>query len=156
TAQRLAALAAVPEEQEFAKNALRISDHEVDTAFAAALHKATEHAPPIPAAARPILAQVQNAQQRVKADQQEVARLKQLLTKADDNAKPGIQDRLDLTEATLEVDQEDLDALQQELIRAGGDPRSKIQQLIDQHEALDHEQTEAANGGGSKQAAAQG
>ncbi len=147
TAQRLAALAVTPEEQEFAKDALRVSDHEVDMAFAAALHNATEHAPPIPAAARPILAQVQGAQQHVKTDQEYVARLKQLLAKADDNAKPGIQDKLDLADATLEVDQEDLDALHQELIRADGDPRSKIQQLKDQHEALDHEQTGVASAG---------
>src|SRR4029077_5897161 len=75
TAQRLAAMAATPKEQEFAKDALRLSDHEVDMAFAAAFHKTTEHAPPIPAAARPILAKVQSSQQRVKADQQEIARL---------------------------------------------------------------------------------
>lgn len=156
TAQRLAALASTPEEQEFAKNALRVSDHEVDMAFAAALHKATEHAPPIPVGARPILAQVQGTQQRVKAEQQDVARLKQLLAKADENAKPGIQDKLDLAEATLEVDQEDLDALRQELIRADGDPRSKIQQLKDQHEALDHEQSGVtASGPGSKSATSQ-
>src|SRR5262249_26228682 len=55
TAQKLAALATMPEEREFAQNALRIADHEVDLAFAAALHQATEKAPPIPAAARPIL-----------------------------------------------------------------------------------------------------
>src|SRR5262245_2624569 len=77
TAHRLSTLAVTPEEQEFARNALRVADHEVDMAFAAALHKATEHAPPIPPAARPILTNVQNAQQRVKAGQQEVARLKQ-------------------------------------------------------------------------------
>jgi len=144
TAQRLAALATTPEEREFAKNALRVSDHEVDMAFAAALHQATEHAPPVPAAARPILAQVQNSQQKVKAGEQEVARLKQLMSQAGDSAKPALQDKLDLAQATLEVDQEDLDALHQELIRAGGDPRSKIQELKEQHEALDHEQTGVA------------
>jgi small-conductance mechanosensitive channel len=141
TAQKLAALATTAEEQEFAQNALRVADHEVDMAFAAALHQATEHAPPIPAAAKPILATVEGAERRVKADQQEIARLKQQLAKAEENAKPTLQDRMDLVEATLEVDQEDLDALRQELIRAGGDPRSKIQQLEEQHEALDHEQS---------------
>src|SRR5262249_19871386 len=140
TAQRLAALAKTPEEQGFASNALRVSDHEVDMAFAAALHQATEHAPPVPAAARPILANVQKSQQRVKAEQQEIARLKQLVAKADESAKPSLQDKLDLAEATLEVDQEDLEALRQELIRSGGDPRSKVQQLKEQHEALDHEE----------------
>src|SRR5215831_9024007 len=74
TAQRLAALAVTPEEQEFAKNALRLADHEVDMAFAAALHQATEHAPPVPATARPILADVQSAQQRVKTGQREIER----------------------------------------------------------------------------------
>jgi hypothetical protein len=144
TAQRLAALATTPEEQEFARNALRLADHEVDMAFAAALHQATEHAPPVPAAARPILAKVQDSQQRVKADESEVTRLKLLISKAGDNTKQQLEDKLELTQATLEVDQEDLDALQQELIRAGGDPRSKIQQLKEQHEALDHEQTGVA------------
>src|SRR5262245_31440966 len=141
TAHRLSALAVTREEQEFAKSALRLADHEVDMAFAAAMHTATEHAPPMPAAVRPLLANVQSDQQKVKAEQQEIARLKQLLARADDNAKPGLEDKIGLKEATLEVDQEDLDALRQELIRAGGDPRSKIQQLKEQHEALDHEQT---------------
>jgi small-conductance mechanosensitive channel len=146
TAQRLAALATTPEEQEFSKNALRVSDHEVDMTFATALHRATEHPPAIPAAAKPILAQIETSQQRVTTEQQDVTRLKQLLAKAEDSAKPGLQDKLDLAEATLEVDQEDLDALHQELIRVGGDPRSKIQELKDQHEALDHAQPGAAPG----------
>jgi small-conductance mechanosensitive channel len=146
TAQRLSAMATTPKEQEFAKDALRISDHEVDMAFAAALHQATEHAPPIPAAARPILAKVQDSQQRVKVDESEITRLKALISKAGDNTKQQLEDKLELAQATLEVDQEDLDALQQELIRAGGDPRSKIQQLKEQHEALDHEQTGVAAG----------
>jgi small-conductance mechanosensitive channel len=152
TAQRLAALAATPKEQEFAKDALRLSDHEVDMAFAAALHQATEHAPSIPAAARPILEKVQSSQQHVKADQKEIARLKVLISKADESAKAPLEDKLELAQATLEVDQEDLEAFQQELIRAGGDPRSKIQELKDQHEALDHEQTGVAAGKDSKSA----
>jgi small-conductance mechanosensitive channel len=147
TAQRLAAMATTPKEQEFAKEALRLSDHEVDMAFAAALHQATEHAPPVPAGARPILAKVQSSQQSVKADQNEIARLKLLISKAGDNTKPQPEDKLELAQATLEVDQEDLEALQQELIRAGGDPRSNIQQLKEQHEALDHEQTGVAAAG---------
>ncbi|HZS28791.1 MAG TPA: mechanosensitive ion channel domain-containing protein [Candidatus Angelobacter sp.] len=155
TAQRLAALATTPEEQEFSKNALRVSDHEVDMTFATALHRATEHPPAIPAAAKPILAQIQTSQQRVTTEQQDVTRLKQQLAKADDSGKPGLQDKLDLAQAMLEVDQEDLDALHQELIRLGGDPRSKIQELKDQHEALDHAQPGAAPGSTESTVAAQ-
>ncbi len=158
TAQKLAARAATPEEKEFAKNALRLADHEVDMAFAAALHQVTEHATPIPASAKPLLANMQAADRRVKSDQQEMARLKQQLAKTEESAKPALQDRMDLLEATLEVDQEDFDALHEELIRAGGDPRSRIQQLKEQHEALDHEQsgvTQAQGKGAAPAGAAQ-
>lgn len=144
TAQKLAVLATAPEERDFAQNALRIADHEVDLAFAAALHQATEHAPPIPLAARPILARVHALQDKVKAEQKDVARLKQLADKADDSHKLALEEQLQLENATLEVDQEDLDAANQELIRSGGDPKNKIQQLMDQHDALGHEQTGVA------------
>jgi small-conductance mechanosensitive channel len=149
TAQRLAALATTPEEQDLAQSTLRLADHEVDLAFAAALHQATQHAPAIPASARPILARVQSLQEKVRAEQKQIPRLKEALAKADDNHKTQIEDNLELAEATLEVDQEDLEAAQQELIRDGGDPRSKIQQLLEQHEALGHEHTGITAAGSS-------
>lgn len=145
TAQRLAALATAPQEQGYAQNALRLADHEVDLAFAAALHQASEHAAPIPPAARPILARVRALEDRVKAEQKDVSRLKLLAEKADDSHRLAIEEQLQLVTATLEVDQEDQEAASQELIRAGGDPKNKIQQLMDQHEALGHEQP-GANG----------
>lgn len=149
TAQKLAALA-TPEEQELAQNVLRLADHEVDLAFAAALHQATQHPPAIPEAARPILTRVQALQEKVKAEQKQVPRLKEQLAKADDSHKLQMEDNLELAEATLEVDQEDLDAARQELIRLGGDPQSKIQQLLDQHEALGHEHTGVVAAGAPK------
>lgn len=152
TAQRLAALASTREEQELAENAVRLADLEVDMAFAAALHNATEHPAPIPAAARPILARVQNLQQRVQEEQTALAALKQRLAKADDAHKDALNAQEQLQEATLEVDKEDLELAQQELIRAGGDPRSNIQQLLEQHEALGH-RLASANSGKSEAAA---
>jgi small-conductance mechanosensitive channel len=154
-AQRLAGMATSPQEQEFAQNALRTADHEVDLAFAAALHNATEHTQKVPEKALPILAKVQEAEHRVKDKQQDLERLKQLLAKADDNAKPAIQDKIDLEQATLEVDQEDLDALRQALILSGGDRRSKIQELKEQHEALDHKETGVTLAGAKAAPAAQ-
>jgi small-conductance mechanosensitive channel len=139
TAQKLAALATTQPEQDFAQEALRVADHEVDMAFAAALHQAAHHPPPVPAAALPILARVQTLQDRVKTKQKDVARLKQQATKADDAHRVVIEEDIQLREATLEVDQEELEAARQELIRAGGDPRARIQQLIEQHEALGHD-----------------
>jgi small-conductance mechanosensitive channel len=139
TAQKLAALATTQQEQDFAQEALRVADHEVDMAFAAALHQATHHPPPVPAAALPILARVQALQDRVNTKQKDISRLKQQAIKADDAHKPVIEEDIQLREATLEVDQEELEAARQELIRAGGDPRARIQQLIEQHEALGHD-----------------
>lgn len=153
-ARRLAAMASTSDEQELAQNALRLADLEVDMAFAAALHNATQHPAPIPVAARPILTRVQKLQQRVQAEQSEMTALKQRLAKADDAHKEALNAQEQLQEATLEVDQEDLELAQQELIRAGGDPRSKIEQLLEQHEALDHgPSTNSAKSGAVTQAA---
>jgi small-conductance mechanosensitive channel len=146
TAQKLAALATTPEEEEFAKNALRIADHEVDLNFAAALRNATRHPSAVPAAARPLLATLQSLEEKVKSEQKDIARQKQVIAKADDNRKPTLEENLELAEATLEVDQEELEATKQELARAGGDPRSVIQQLLEQHEATGH----APASGGAK------
>src|SRR5215469_4753896 len=139
TAQRLSALATTAEEREFAQNAVRLADHEVDLAFAAALRNATRHPPSVPAVARPVLAHVESLQNHVKDEQKDVARLKALLAKASDDKKLDIEEQLQLSEATLDVDEQELDAARQELIRLGGDPRNKIQQLMDQHEASSHQ-----------------
>jgi small-conductance mechanosensitive channel len=152
TAQRLAAMATTQEEQDLAQNTLRLADHEVDMAFAIALHEAADHPPPVPAAARPIQARVQALQERIKENQKEVSRRKALVAKADDTHKPALEDDLRLREATLEVDQEELEEAQQELIRAGGDPRAKIQQLLEQHEALGHDHAAAPVGNSSGKA----
>jgi small-conductance mechanosensitive channel len=151
TAQRLAALATTAEEREFAQNAVRLADHEVDLAFAAALRNATRHPPSIPTAARPVLAHVESLQNQVKDEQKDVARLKALLAKASDDKKMDFEERLQLAEATLDVDDQELDAARQELIRLGGDPRNKIQQLMDQHEASSHQTTPNRAGEASPQ-----
>jgi len=49
TARKLAALAATPEERDFAHEAMRLADYDVDLAFANALREAREH-PPTPTA----------------------------------------------------------------------------------------------------------
>jgi small-conductance mechanosensitive channel len=138
TAQKLASLVATPEEEDLAKNAVRIADHEVDLNFAAALRDATQHPPAIPPAARSLHATVHSLEEKVKSEEKDVAREKQVVAKADDERKPALEEKLQLAEATLEVDQEELEAARQELIRAGGDSRSVIQQLLDQHEATGH------------------
>src|SRR5579863_4145899 len=52
TAQQMAKLASSWDEERFAQQALKLSDHEVDLAFADALRDATEHPPQLTAEGR--------------------------------------------------------------------------------------------------------
>lgn len=135
TAEALAPLAATPDERDFAQEALRVADHEVDLTFASALRNATLHPAPLSPAAHAIAARIQELQSQIKLQQADINRLKAKLAQAKDDQKESIDEDLQLQQALLEVAQEELDGAQQELIRAGGDQRSVVQRLQDQHEA---------------------
>src|ERR1035437_7326972 len=62
TARALAALAITPEEQRLAQEAVRIADHEVDLAFADALHQAAEQRPAQDPKNRDVYLQMQQSQ----------------------------------------------------------------------------------------------
>jgi hypothetical protein len=135
TARKLAALAATPEEQDFSHEALRLSDYEVDLAFADALREATEHPAPLTAEQRDLGARATKAEGVVKADQDQIARLTRQLAAAPENDKENIQDQLDVVKAQSELDQDELDDAKQDLERAGGNAQGKIQRLLQEHEA---------------------
>jgi small-conductance mechanosensitive channel len=134
-AEQLAPLAVTREEQDFAQEALRLADHEVDLNFAFALSAVTLHPTPLSPAARKISARVEELQGQIQAQQADINRLKLTLAKAKENQKQPVEEDLQLQQALVEVAQEELDSTQQELIRAGGDRKSMIQRLQDQHEA---------------------
>jgi small-conductance mechanosensitive channel len=144
TAQRLAAVAVTPEEQELAQTALHLADHEVDLAFTSALRNATLHPAPLSPALQPLVARIAGLEDQIRADEKEISRVQQLLPRAEETRKAALEEDLQLQQAMLEVEQEDLEAARQELIRAGGDPRSIIQRLIDQHKASSLAQNGAA------------
>ena len=146
TAQRLAALAQTQEEKELAQEAVRVADHEVSLTFTSTLRDLTLHPPALTAAARTIMARIDEIQDRVKAEQADVARVKRRLAEVKENEKEALQQELELEQAVLEVDQDDLDVARQELIRAGGDPRSIIQRMMEQHDAWQRQQSSAAGG----------
>ena len=145
TAHKLAALATSPDEQEFAKQALRLADYEVDLAFADALREATEHPPTPTAEQRELMARNAKAETTVKSDQDQVARLTRQLATAKEEDKEAVQDQLDVTKAQQELDQDELDDAKEDLLRAGGNPQGKIQLLLQEHEAGSH--TNATVGG---------
>jgi len=140
TAQTLATLAATPEEQRLAKEAVRAADHEVDLAFAEALRRAAEN-PPVPdARARSIQTRINRSQQQLKDDEARVARLTVESGKVPGARKEALEGDLELARAQVELDQDALDDAGQDLVRAGGDPQAQIRRLVQEHEAAAHDE----------------
>src|ERR1700733_2882514 len=73
TAKTLAALAVSAEEREFAREAERLADHEVDQAFAQSLRQASTDTRELKGEALPLQQRVTELQQTVKEDQARVA-----------------------------------------------------------------------------------
>ena len=138
TAQRLSQMPTSAEEKPFAEEALRLGDHEMDLAFAAAVRDAEEHPPVLSAEAKKIQARLQQAEKAIEADKAEVARLTAAFEKASAAKKDAVDDLLDVAKAQLELDQDEADDAKQDLIRSGGDLKGRIQSLIDEHEAGSH------------------
>jgi len=138
TAQRLAQLPTSAEELPFAEEALRLGDHDMDLAFAAAIRDAEEHPPLLSAEAKEIEARLQQSERAVETDKAEIARLTAAYEKAGADKKDALDDQLDVAKAQQELDQDEADDAKQDLIRAGGDPKGRIQSMVGEHEATSH------------------
>ena len=127
-AQALAPLAVSKEEEEYAHEAERLADHEVNQAFATALRQASTQRLSPTGEALELSQKVAQLQQAVKEDQAQV----HTLTSANDGAG---SDDLKVAQAQLDLDQDDLSDAQHDFARASGDQRTKIQQELAAHEA---------------------
>ena len=142
TAQALRALAVSSEEIEFAREAERLADHEVDQAFASALREATMKAQhrKFTGDALVLSQKIDQLQQLVNQDQAQVNQLTSAAagpppgTKASAQAQPSDTD-LDIAKAQLQLDSDQLDDAQRDLARASGDNRDQIQSELTAHEA---------------------
>jgi small-conductance mechanosensitive channel len=134
-AQQLAPLAWLPEERQFAQDALRLTDHELDIGFAAALRDAALHPPPLSPEAKEIQARLQKAEKALESDQAEIAQLTAADAKATGDKKDSLDDQIDIANAQQELDQDEVNDAKQDLIRAGGDPQDRIQAIVREHEA---------------------
>jgi small-conductance mechanosensitive channel len=141
TAQQVAALAVTHTEQDYSQQALRLADHSVDLAFAAAIHDATDNPPPLTPQLRQMAERVKAAQAAVAADQNRIAQFTAVLKKARGKSKDDLQSLIGIAQAQIALDQDDLDDAQQDLVRAGGDRQATIQQLLDQHKASESQVT---------------
>ncbi|HUY81055.1 MAG TPA: mechanosensitive ion channel domain-containing protein [Acidobacteriaceae bacterium] len=145
TVQTLAQLAVTAEEKEYARDAERLADHEVDQAFAAALRKADlqERHKVLTGHALALSQRVAQLQQEIAEDQAKVARLKGAGTGA---AGPvgtaknvaslaATGDSLKVAEAQLGLDKDELTDAQRDLDRATGNLSVRIQGELAGHEA---------------------
>ncbi len=137
TAQALAPLAVTAEENEYARDAERLADHEVDQAFAAALRQArleTERR----ALTGEVLAlsqKVTQLQQLKHQDQALVASLTPQAGASKSGQPPPDNDDLEVAKAQLGLDNDELADAQEDLDRASGDHSTEIQEELSAHEA---------------------
>jgi small-conductance mechanosensitive channel len=140
TAETLAALAVSAEEREFAREAERLADHEVDQAFAQSLRQASAETRELKGEALTLQRRVTELQQTVKEDQARVA----ALTPKGGPAAGGSAstgegevegDDLEIAKAQLGLDQDELSDSMVDLARESGDQRGKIQQELSSREA---------------------
>jgi len=136
TAQRLALLAATPEEQTYAQSALRVADHALAFAFTTALRDAEAHPPELSAEALQIQDRIRKSQVLLDADQQHVTDLTATLAQSKAAQKDAVQDELDLAQSQLDLDKDELEEANQDLIEAGGNQQKRIEALQQEHEAL--------------------
>ena len=134
-AQSLAQLAATPEEQDLARDALRKADHEVDFAFASALYTAASQPVPSTPEIKAILERISKGEQEDAELNADVARLTKLQASAKENQKEALTQQLDLAKSRQELIEDELADAHQDLERAGGDPQSRIQRMVDEYNA---------------------
>ena len=137
TAQQLAQMADTPEEQELAKEALRLSDYELDLSFSVALQDAEAHPPELSAEAKEIQQRLQKNQKLQLALQAQVDQLTAELGKATGQRKSDLQDQFDMAKASLDVANNDVDDASRDLTDAGGNQRDRIEKMKESHEEAD-------------------
>jgi small-conductance mechanosensitive channel len=130
-AQALAPLAVSSEEVEYAHEAERLADHEVNQAFAAALRQAGAQRVEPTGEALELSQKVAQLQQMAKEDQARV----RSLTPAAPAAGQGAGDDLKIAQAQLDLDLDELNDAQHDLARATGDVRTRIQQELSAHQS---------------------
>jgi len=138
TAQALTALAVSTEEHQYAREAERLADHEVDQAFASALRHASTQKPVLSSEALSLSQRVAELQEIVKTDQARVDSLTAAspsAAKASPNEGISGSDDLELAKAQLALDHDELADAQQDFSRASGDQRVQIQQELTARQA---------------------
>jgi small-conductance mechanosensitive channel len=133
-AQQVAQLASTHEERQFAQEALRLADLDVNLAFDNALRQARLHPPALSAEAKECEARLQKADKLLKTDQERAMDISEAQAKAPESKKDALQADLIQAQADIELDRDELDDARQDLIRAGGDLTDRIDALKKAHD----------------------
>lgn len=151
TAQSLAGQAISAEEQDLARQAERLADHEVDQAFAMALRQAEMQTRHLSGEALALQQKVSSLAELVKEDQ---ARVDALSAKVGPAAKDGstpavgpLADDLEVARAQLQLEKDELSDAQEDLARESGDKRGQIQQELAARQAAMQKYDSQAKGG---------
>lgn len=143
TARGLVPLAATLEEQQLARQAVRLANHQVDLAFADAMRVAASAQTPQTPEFKELAELKGKAEAAVEAGGQLIERLGRQLAAAREPQKRNLEDQLEVAKAQLELDRDELEAAAEDLARSGGDPQARIRRLKEAHEAGDRESTQA-------------
>src|SRR5882724_1103156 len=138
TARQLAQVADTSEEQELAKEALRLGDYELDLAFDIALRNADAHPVALSAEAKTIQDRLRQAQKVQQSLQAEVTQLTVEIAKATGDRKNSLDDQLDLAKSSLDIATNDVEDAAGDLADAGGNQRGRLAQLKQTHEDAEH------------------
>ncbi|MGH9328579.1 MAG: mechanosensitive ion channel domain-containing protein [Terriglobia bacterium] len=135
TSRGLAAVASSAREQQFAQDAARTADHEVDLAFASALQAAAQQ--PAPKRNQAIDERIRKAQDALGEFQ---ARIRQLTAEAKERGSNtgGLQQQIAFAQAESDLAQNELAEAQEDQARAGGGMYSRIERLWQEHQATEH------------------
>jgi small-conductance mechanosensitive channel len=149
TASALSGLAVSAEEKQFARQAERLADHEVDQAFAMALRQAAMETTVLTGPALEIQQKVNALAAQVKEDQAEVDSLNiQIAAKRGAAAADSLADDLDVAKARLQLDTDEMNDASEDLARASGDKRAQIQQELTARETSMQKYDSQANSQG--------
>jgi small-conductance mechanosensitive channel len=129
TAATLAALAQSAEEREFARDAERLADHEVDQAFSQSLRQASYAKPNLSGKALSLQQRVTELQETIRNDQARMASLSAVASPRPAGAVSNGSD-LEIAKAQLGLDQNELTDSIEDLARESGDQRVKLQQEL--------------------------
>ena len=133
TAQRLARLAATPEERPLAASAVQLADHELDLAFSAALQHIEAHPPVLSEEASRLQDALTRAQKQLASDSDTMQRLQAQLAAADDATKAVIQDQLGLLQSQVELEADEVEEANHDLLQAGGNVHQLLQAAQKEH-----------------------